>query len=414
MASLFDAVLSAHFHTAYLRGHEDSYQRHSALSQPGVDFRPWKEHVDRIGQEGPILRRVLAPTRAMEAIHQYHRAAGIQPLQSHRSRHAVAEWLNYNWHHRELHGRYDPDVTPHLNQFTAALTATDLTTLQGLQAESVSTARAHPDEVYRGIFYAVHRPVVARSRGALRLARAPSEAKDFRLIESTVDANGVTLIQAQLAYSDSEETFDKVAKRSDPRLWASNFPEMWTAAYCIGSELAGLNEALSDRYSNPTPSGDDASLPGQSFRGYLFEHGSLELEGISLMDGTIVLFVDFDVFADPGNPKRGSLRLKYRLHEPLTSSVICFQSVGGPDVDSAEENDRTLTAVAPSLSLRPGDPQDKSYVYEVRLDDAVVTTRVGKHLRYGKNVHFSEELNAIALPMWSWAVVGGLYMSTDL
>jgi hypothetical protein len=118
------------------------------------------------------------------------------------------------------------------------------------------------------------------------------------------------------------------------------------------------------------------------------------------MAGSVLLYIDYDVQDDPENKpgsQTGKVSLSYSLYEALTTSVLCFQSPGGPDVDSDHR----------------GVDMNGNPILTVEINGNTVTSRSGKHVRYSSDVQFFEELNAISLPLWSWSITAGLYNSVS-
>ncbi len=375
MGGLFDAALSAHYHTAYLRGDQGLHTLYADATQRGVDHTRWRAVVDTHGTSGPILSRILKPKDAMVALNDHH-ANGALPAEDHRSRHAIGAWIKYNWHCRNRYGRGDPDVEQGLNGLLGRARAATGTRPAGAQRLVDSLpgllnlpAGPNPDAAQTAILQGLHATQVGK----------------FTLIESTVD-HGVTKVQAELVHEEPNPPFDKIARYNDPRAWSQNFPELWPASYLVKSPQACI-----DRFATPDPF---VTTPiGEKFTGYLYEKVAIELLGVPMMAGTNLLNVTFNV-----DPDKKEITLAYRLHECLTSSVLCFLSAGGADVDSAEKNT---------------DPE-RTNAISVRIEGNTVTTRAAKHVRFANEAHFAGELNAIALPMWKLAIVAGLYRALSV
>ena len=415
MSTLFETSLSAHYNVAKLLGVPDLHRKLGLQSGSygSIDLRGWKERLDKLGEGGPLLGGMSTPQKAVKRLTLHHEAERPREPRSdhpryeekraeyaaerarddehkehydrapervskvrhrhHRSRHATATWALYDWLHHKLHGRSHPVVGPHVVE------------MLGKPLHERVQGADDLNEAYTQYAASVHSPVLRPS------GTASPVPKDFKFIELTVDPKGITRIQAEMVYDDPKATVAGAARKNDPRAWAMNFPELWTSSYRVA-----IPPDVTNRFANPQPQ-DDTEI-GTAWKGHFFERGQIAFEGISVLAGSVLLYIDFDVKTEqegaPGSQK-GEVKLAYSLYEALTTSVLCFQSPGGPDVDSDHG----------------GDDMRGAPIFVVNIDRDRVKTRSGKHVRYASDVQFSEELNAISLPLWSWSITAGLYNS---
>ncbi len=395
MSSLFESGLSAHYNVAKLLA-DTKLQGRDGFGSVGpgksIDLRGWSDHVERIGEAGPLLSRISSPRIAMAMLTRHHdeekpRIDATQQQQQHdklhsqtpdrisktyhrhhRARNATATWAVYDWLHDKLRGKPDPEVGPHLEA------------ILGKELYARGHTIANLDDAYVEYAKSVHSPVTLPS-GAVQAV-----PKSFKFIEHRVDDNGVTRVQAEISYDDEAATLDEQARKTDPRIWMRDFPEIWLSSY-----RTEIPPDIADRNASPEPH-DDTPI-GDSWGGYFFERGQTSFDGMPVMGGSVLLHIDF-----VKDLSKRQVTVEYYLYEALTTSVLCFQSAGGPDVDSDHSD-------------------SEAPVYFSRVTPLNGTTDVtngaGKHLRYSKEVLFSEELNAMALPLWAWSIASGLYKTVS-
>jgi hypothetical protein len=253
-----------------------------------------------------------------------------------------------------------------------------------------------------------------------------------------VDGNNVSKFAARLKYTARKnETVWRIAKNTDPRGWSQHFPEIFVSSYRVRPPT---QNNCKDRHVDPDPwiasvshaakpdegpaqdatkgktlastdsrkRGDDlrcdCSAPvdeglGQPWNGYLFEHSQLCMQALPVISGRNILGIEFNVEATDKTGTDGHVKTTFCMHEPLTCAVLWFLSAGGPDVDRS-----------PVDVPLPSQTEGVSTV----IKDGMVTTAVGKYCRFPDDVYFSEELNALALPLWMAALTYGLVQSAAL
>jgi hypothetical protein len=438
MTTLFEIALSAHYNALKLIAESDQlHELVSGQSEGRIDLKSWQRNlrkvgVKNVGDGGPLLSRILTPEKAAAALEAHRKthhegAFDVEPApppgdrpqeegdpkwaefdrkwdewvtfafhenkyqgpakdteyarnyakvrhRNHRSRHATAMWTAYDWLQRVSQGKSadaEP-VDPMGKYLKGTLLGPDLYERLGDEPKDYPQALA-------AVTKAVHpSPAVTAALGQRKAEDTPTP-QAFEFTELTVDKDNVTRVAATIAHDDPLEKIAQVAEQCDPRNWSKNFPELWTGSYQIDRAADCV-----DRHANPEPR--NKSEIGKPWSGDFFEGGQICIGGIPVLTGRVLLAVEYGVA--PLTDTNGKVSLKYQLHEALTTGVLCFLSAGGPDVDTYE--DFSVTVASPR-----------------------VTTTAGKHLRYADNVQFSEELNTMALPLWAWAITGGLYHSVS-
>jgi hypothetical protein len=436
VAALFDSLLGAYYHTALLLADaEEADGRDGRAHSKDVSFLSWrKRYIDRAGA-GPLRRRIPSPEAGVAIVNHYHRAFykpgpdlaqykatvrlrknrgnyPIVPHRHHRSIHASAAWATYAFLLRRLGKPALPLLDHHLDETLGPeLLDIDQTLLKKSQEGT-----------------AVEAATLAFAEYLMKLlppwlSEHKSDVK-FHLNKVLVDEYGVTRVHESIEHVQNPEhhdTSDEIALRTDPRLWSTNFQEVFRKSYCIDSP-----GEVCHRYEDPMPAralgpkaarGErpDANAKfGDSWKGYFFEEIELALGPLAVLGGRNILKVKFDV-TRPERPDKvvtGELlkaAVTYQLHEGLSCEVLWFLSPAGPDVDYAGPGQFEASVTRELSKDAPKDgPKDKQ-VYVTR-----VKSLAAKNVRFPDTVQFSEELNALSLPMWSLAVAQGLVESLVL
>jgi len=403
MGALFESLLSAHYNIAKLRAEAEGRlaHRHEGQHRDRVNFLSWKkEHIDTIGEDGPILGRILSPEHATRvALHDHFEGllnnrrskpkTVDEVLEEHRSRHALGAWQHYDWLHHRLRGSTDPAVHEHLQKVTKMLHLDPSPNIKADEAGVEPTL----DEIDRAFAEELLPPL------AHRLEKRDGRFETFHVKEAQVDAFGVTRFEAELVVFDDEETLGSVATKTDPRAWCEHFPEIFVSTYCIEPS------DCKDRRVDPDPWFGNAPINlGQSWNGYLFEHSQLTLGALPIVSGRNILQINFHV-----DKKQNTVTTTFSMHEPLTSSVLWFLSPGGPDVDRSPS-----AGIAVKLEEKVPSPPIKTRKKTGKKTVKRVTSTAGKHVRFSPDITFSEELNAVALPLWMVAITDGLFRAAGV
>jgi hypothetical protein len=192
---------------------------------------------------------------------------------------------------------------------------------------------------------------------------------------SGVDAEGVTHFYAGVSFPAEQRRFAKLAAESDPRLWHTQFPEMFKDSYDAGPY------AICPRRDVPPAPATDEPPDGQSFSGRLYERFGMGLFGEDLIVYRNLLSIDFA--RDDATSK---MALRYALFESLVTEIYGIQYSGGIDVDS------NLDAAG-----------------EVTWRDGRMTVKAGKSIRLSDEIGcYQFELNMISLPFLAVWITGML------
>jgi hypothetical protein len=423
MGALFETLLSATYHTAKLRAEAERRAEYGG-GEPKVAFKSWHARLERLGEEGPILSRVLSPGAATEALHaHYEDLSNLEPKYRNYdslARHATAAWAHHHWLDQRLHGNGDKDVGGHLKGLTKKGPLREMVgeTL-GTHITNKVLKPSNEDLTYEGIGKAYSETLASgHHRPGIKFGK-------FDILEAGVDNLNVSRFRARLSYFDPEATVAKVARATDPRAWSQHFPDLFLSSYRIRpptqhncqnrymdpdpwigldppskASTARLKKGLSKRAADlalgrreKSRNTKDPTAPGEPWDGYLFEHAQTNMGALAVVSGRNILRMKFTVTQpDESKPREGSVTIGFSIHEPLTSSVLWFVSAGGPDVDRHPDGGPL------SVELH-GDSQGS------------VTSTSGKYVRYPPQVYFAEELNAIALPLWMVAITSGLFQA---
>jgi hypothetical protein len=391
MATFFDAQLSAHYHTLKARAKYAKENRaKGARSQFG--YTTWMDLVSHVGERGPLLGRILTPERAMEVLDDHYKRYtqdvdkkrlrapdDSRPLTPHdhaASCHTTAMWSTYNWFCKRGYAEPSEAVETHIvgKKFGEPRYAK-------AEEDVPKEAKDDPDAVFFSFFKNLLPDKVEGVKKA-DWDRIRKEAT-YKTLEAGCDGKNVTRFHAVVTHpARSDETIEKIAREIDPRNWSKNFPQLFSKAYRVDKDAP-----YRDRFQDPDPKDDET---GKSFTGVLFEDASIDLAAVRVLRGRTLLNVDFSV-----SEKDGEVGCKYSLQEALSNHVLCLVSPSGPDVDSGPEG-----------------------VYKVKLTgkkpNQKVISRAGKDVRFSSKCHFSDEQNAISLPLWSLSIIAGLVRSVLL
>ena len=417
MGTFFEALLSAHYHTAKLRAeYEARYpdasspvrkaERGASHEEFVVSHQAWRKLVDRLGEGGPLLSRILSPDNAMKVLRDHYQrytrdkdrdrlssydGAPRTPHDHAPSRHSTAMWGLYHWLCVKCN-RSSGDVEAHIvnEKFGGPF-----------YARIAGGAGDDPDQVFFEFFKSLLPQQPPENFQAPPSWQALLQSMKFEMLESAYDeATRVTKIRARVTHlAPKNKTVDKIADETDPRNWSRNFPQIFAKAYAVQDDRPGL-----DRLQDPDPDPKYADGNPKEFVGVLFEDAAIEFDLVRLLRGRTLLNINFQVTEDPPkDPVRyGKASCVFSLREALTNSVYWLSSPSGPDVDDGPDG---------ILQARLFDDDDpKNAAAPARL----VESTAGKHLRFSTECYYSDEQNAFALPMWKLSIIAGLVRSVTM
>jgi hypothetical protein len=241
------------------------------------------------------------------------------------------------------------------------------------------------------------------------------ENVDFTWEFRDVDSFGVSRVRGRGKTDHVNESRADYQRLTNPKLWSKNIPETFVISYetadkCLTSAFQSPAMPATAQHIN----GEEASM---GWNGLLFEVAHLCMAPAwEVTQFHNLLDIDFMPTIDPARLKgeehqmlrgrleklgdgytlEGSILLKYRLRESLTTTVLGIQRQGGVDVDSGFG----------LLSFRP--PMRKPSSLGIVAQ---------KQIRFSDNAPFSEAMNICALPwlmLWMrYLIVGGLEASPN-
>lgn len=418
MASLFESVLSAHYHIALLRA------RHSPGPASEIDFTNWKSLHDRVRRAaggGPLLSRLHSPDHAADVLDRYVKTFRSSPGDNPQALHAHAAWGLYD----EICTRFSHRRARGLREYLQSKAPRTKTGPSG------GTVDENLDQIFQ-LFIETLAP--------------KAKVISYKTMQARLDQDNVTRFQAQIvAETDSDTTLAQVANLADPRHWSQFYPNIFTKSYRISKgAVPPYQDLCRDRFLNPDPLEPDPSqgVDGTgSWSGLFFEKAEIDLQSVPVLSGGNVLQVTFAV--TPGDPDAydhsahsarvaqlrdissgkivpenvrenaekvsdpkvsGTVRTDYSLQEALWGSVLFFVSPSGPDVDDGiAANRQPLCSISLTKKKNAKDSTPNR-----------ITITAGKNVRFSEEASFAEEQNAFALPLWSTAIIAGLVKSLTL